>query len=265
MTSPEAKMNSNPRPVPDLNAMLRDRDPLAPFTITLDVHSVFLQAGLLDQQAEHLDRCGKEEAWRALVDAVATESEKAMFQDPSYVVFDPPEDEYGPLNERERNHLFTSTVKQIFERAENSPYAEAYQESQFQEDQVYAVWRSAEGEYMSAFAEKVRLALADNGVDKFVEIVDPYSDYAGHDRDPLLVSLHDFALQATPVPDPSRVFARVFDGAGGQVDGTSWSESYLEHRGAEGGERHLRPDPYAPDATGPNAAPQVRQAFGPEL
>lgn len=261
MTSPEAKMNSNPRPVPDLNAMLRDRDPLAPFRITLDVHSVFDQAGLLDQREEHLARCGKGEAWRALVDAVATVSEKAMFQDPSYVVFDPPEDEYGPLNERERNHLFTSTVEQISERAEKSPYAEAYQESQFREDLVFAAWADAEGKYMSAFAETVRLALADHGVDKFVEIVDPYSDYAGHDRDPLLVSLHNFALQATPVPDP----LRILDGIWGQVDGTSWSESYLEHRGAEGSERHLRPDPYAPDATGPNAAPQVRQAFGPEL
>lgn len=41
MTSPEAMMNSNSRPAPDLSAMLRGRDPLAPFRITLDVHSVF--------------------------------------------------------------------------------------------------------------------------------------------------------------------------------------------------------------------------------
>lgn len=94
MTSPEAMMNSNSRPAPDLSAMLRGRDPLAPFRITLDVHSVFDQAGLLDLQESDLVNCGRREAWRALVDAVATESEKALFQDPYYVIFDPPEDGY---------------------------------------------------------------------------------------------------------------------------------------------------------------------------
>ena len=42
-------------------------------------------------------------------------------------------------------------------------------------------------------------------------------------------------------------------------------DSYLEHRGTEGGGGHLSPDPYAPDATGPSSAPQVRQVLGPDL
>lgn len=62
MTSPEAMMNSNSRPAPDLSAMLRGRDPLAPFRITLDVHSVFDQAGLLDLQESDLVNCGRREA-----------------------------------------------------------------------------------------------------------------------------------------------------------------------------------------------------------
>ncbi|MCT2107911.1 hypothetical protein M3E09_15880 [Dietzia cinnamea] len=217
MTSPEAKMNSNSRPVPDLNAMLRGRDPLAPFRITLDVQSVFDQAGLLDRREDDLASCGSREAWRALVDAVATESEKALFQDPDYVIFDPPEDEYGPLNHSQIGHLFDVTIKQIIERAENSefwPYAEAWERSQFMEEEVFASWKGVEGEYTSAFAKTVRLALADHGVDRFVEIVGPYSAQAGHDHDPLLVALHDFALEATPVPAPPRLF----DVAGDQAD-----------------------------------------------
>lgn len=225
MTSPEAMMNSNSRPAPDLSAMLRGRDPLAPFRITLDVHSVFDQAGLLDLQESDLVNCGRREAWRALVDAVATESEKALFQDPYYVIFDPPEDGYGPLSHRQRSDLFNATINQIIERAENSehwPNFEAWKHSQFMEEEVYARWKEVEGKYISAFGKTVERALADHGVDRFAEIVDPYSEQAGHDHDPLLVALHDFALEATPVPAPPRLF---FDVAGGQANEVSGGDT----------------------------------------
>ncbi|ODQ84993.1 hypothetical protein BFG51_17500 [Dietzia alimentaria] len=225
MTSPEAMMNSNSRPAPDLSAMLRGRDPLAPFRITLDVHSVFDQAGLLDLQESDLVNCGRREAWRALVDAVATESEKALFQDPYYVIFDPPEDGYGPLSHRQRSDLFNATINQIIERAENSehwPNFEAWKHSQFMEEEVYARWKEVEGNYISAFGKTVERALADHGVDRFAEIVDPYSEQAGHDHDPLLVALHDFALEATPVPAPPRLF---FDVAGGQANEVSGGDT----------------------------------------
>lgn len=225
MTSPEAMMNSNSRPAPDLSAMLRGRDPLAPFRITLDVHSVFDQAGLLDLQESDLVNCGRREAWRALVDAVATESEKALFQDPYYVIFDPPEDGYGPLSHRQRSDLFNATINQIIERAEDSehwPNFEAWKRSQFMEEEVYARWKEVEGKYISAFGKTVERALADHGVDRFAEIVDPYSDQAGHDHDPLLVALHDFALEATPVPAPPRLF---FDVAGGQANEVSGGDT----------------------------------------
>lgn len=218
-------MNSNSRPAPDLSAMLRGRDPLAPFRITLDVHSVFDQAGLLDLQESDLVNCGRREAWRALVDAVATESEKALFQDPYYVIFDPPEDGYGPLSHRQRSDLFNATINQIIERAENSehwPNFEAWKHSQFMEEEVYARWKEVEGKYISAFGKTVERALADHGVDRFAEIVDPYSEQAGHDHDPLLVALHDFALEATPVPAPPRLF---FDVAGGQANEVSGGDT----------------------------------------
>ncbi|MCT2235121.1 hypothetical protein AB6N35_00360 [Dietzia cinnamea] len=218
-------MNSNSRPAPDLSAMLRGRDPLAPFRITLDVHSVFDQAGLLDLQESDLVNCGRREAWRALVDAVATESEKALFQDPYYVIFDPPEDGYGPLSHRQRSDLFNATINQIIERAENSehwPNFEAWKHSQFMEEEVYARWKEVEGNYISAFGKTVERALADHGVDRFAEIVDPYSEQAGHDHDPLLVALHDFALEATPVPAPPRLF---FDVAGGQANEVSGGDT----------------------------------------
>ena len=82
------------------------------------------------------------------------------------------------------------------------------------EEEVYARWKEVEGKYISAFGKTVERALADHGVDRFAEIVDPYSEQAGHDHDPLLVALHDFALEATPVPAPPRLF----DVAGDQAD-----------------------------------------------
>lgn len=252
MTSPEAMMNSNSRPAPDLSAMLRGRDPLAPFRITLDVHSVFDQAGLLDLQESDLVNCGRREAWRALVDAVATESEKALFQDPYYVIFDPPEDGYGPLSHRQRSDLFNATINQIIERAENSehwPNFEAWKHSQFMEEEVYARWKEVEGKYISAFGKTVERALADHGVDRFAEIVDPYSEQAGHDHDPLLVALHDFALEATPVPAPPRLF---FDVAGGQANEVSGGDTKDAIKGSSdirwgswGEGMYLMPEPTA--------------------
>lgn len=235
-----------------------------PIHIYVDAYEKFRESGLVERHYQDADRLAKQvsENRQSLISASANDYEREELKSINSRLASLPSVDDGAEELMDRRHALETA---IIGRSRNTedPHSRALTRSVELQSAVEHRWMDLEEEYVLKVKSTVEDLVAERGLSHLpLEVKN--SRWRGdnsHTHDQLAVELHQAALARTPLPDPDSVMPWAI----AKVDGTSWSDSYLEHRGTEGGGGHLGPDPYAPDATEPSAAPQVRQVLGPDL